>query len=171
MELKWPITKCDCGYDLREAEVRASEKSNDASGKLTWTCFCPGCGRGYNVGERGLPAPTAEVLAERDAAPALAFIEDKPSEGKPKVEPTKEPSGIPPDVRGAALAKTEEENPDPENLISQETGVKKPEETQEPGAIKPPGKGEYFCTKCASNHKDTDKPKSIGLRHKKYQEA
>lgn len=157
--LKWPVTKCDCGYDLREAEVRASEKSNDASGKLTWTCFCPGCGRGYNVGARGLPTPTAEVVAEMEAAPVMSYVEEKAVKGKA--------SGIPPDKRGAALAKKEEENPDPENLLG--AGAETPpEEKSEPGAITPPGKGEYFCTKCASNHKETSK---IGKRHTKNREA
>ena len=167
-ELKWPVVECEaCGFNLREKAPKASEKSNDASSRLKWTDFCPKCGVGMFVGDRVLPAPTAEVLAEREATPALAFTEAKPTEGEPEGTPTGKASGVPPDERGKALAK---ENPDPEGQLS-----KKPEpqieEKPEPGAIKSPGKGEYFCTKCAGNHKDTDKPKSIGLRHKKYREA
>jgi len=160
--LKWPVDKCDCGHNLREAEVRASEKSNDASGTLTWTCFCPECGRGYNVGGRELPTPTAEVLAEMEAAPVLSYVEDLKAEAKTESEP----SGIPPDKRGAALARTEE-NPDPEGLLDQEVATQ-PEETPEPGGVKAPRKGQYFCTRCASNHNETS---AIGKRHTKNREA
>jgi len=161
MELKWPVTKCDCGFDLREAEVKASEKSNDTSGNLTWTSFCPGCGRGYNVGARVKPKPPAEALAEMEAAPIISSGEEK------EVEKDKgKASGIPPDKRGEALAK-EKENPDPEGLLGAEAEAPH-EETPEPGAIKPPGKGEFFCTKCASNHKEASK---VGKRHSKFREA
>ena len=165
IELKWPVDICEsCGFNLREKTPKAAEKANDVKGILKWTDFCPKCGVGMFVGDRFLTAPTAEELASRDAAPALSFVEDiKPEEAKPKGKP----SGVPPDERGAALAKTEEENPDPEDLINQETKPQA-EARPEPGAIKPPGKGEYFCTKCASNHKETSK---IGQRHTKNREA
>lgn len=38
----------------------------------------------------------------------------------------------------------------------------------EPDAIRPPGKGEYFCTHCAINHRETSK---LGKKHLKYKEA
>ncbi len=163
IELKWPVVECEaCGYNLRERTPRAAERSN-VNGKPNWTDFCPGCGHGYVVGERLLPAPTAEVLAERGAAPVLAY-----AEAKDLAKEVPEPSGVPPDKRGAALAKTEEENPDPEGLLTQETQPPATEEISEPGAIKPPGEGQFFCTKCASNHKETSK---IGKRHTKNREA
>ena len=164
-EQKWPVDICEsCGFNLREKTPKAAEKANDAKGILKWTDFCPKCGVGMFVGDRFLTAPTAEELASRDAAPALAFTEAKPTEDKSEAKPTPEPSGVPPDKRGAALA---EENPDPEGLINQETQPQA-EAKPEPGAIKPPGKGEFFCTKCASNHKETSK---IGKRHTKNREA
>ncbi len=150
MELEWPVTKCEnpeCGYDLRESKPGQLEKGNDTSGRLIWNAHCPKCGRGYEVGYRVVPTPPAEIQGEQALAPVLSYVEDKTVK---EVAP--------------------EENPDPEGLIG---GKSEPvlEEKPEPGAIKPPGEGEYFCTKCAKNHKDTDKPKSIGLRHKKYREA
>jgi len=161
-ELKWPVTKCEaCGFDLREATPVAKEKGNDASGRLKWTDFCPKCGCGYFVGDRELPKPPAEALAEMEAAPILSYGEDK------EVKKDKgKASGIPPDERGATLAKTEEENPDPENLLGTEVETT-PDEKPEPGAVKPPGKGQYFCTKCAANHNETSK---LGKRHLKYRE-
>ena len=162
IELKWPVVECEaCGYNLRERTPKAAERSN-VNGRPNWTDFCPECGHGMVVAERVLPAPTAEVLAERGAAPVLAYAE---AEGLAKEVP--KPSGVPPDVRGAALAKTEEENPDPEGLLTQETQPQA-EVRPEPGAIRAPGEGEFFCTKCASNHKETSK---IGKRHTKNREA
>lgn len=38
----------------------------------------------------------------------------------------------------------------------------------ESGAIRQPQQGQYFCTKCASNHNETS---GIGKRHLKYKEA
>lgn len=38
----------------------------------------------------------------------------------------------------------------------------------EPDAVKAPGKGQYFCTKCAANHNETSK---VGKRHTKNREA
>ena len=171
--LEWPMTKCDgCGNDLREATPKTSEKSNDESGRLKWTDFCPKCGVGMFVGERVLPSPTAEVLAEREGQavltkPSIKALEDADPEhqvtaGKATAG---EVSGVPPDERGKALA---EENPDPEGQINQEAAVTPPEEKPEPGAVRPPGKGEFFCTKCASNHKEASK---IGKRHTKNREA
>lgn len=54
-----------------------------------------------------------------------------------------------------------------------DTGDDEPEEKEEnkPGKPREPRPGEFWCTKCASIHKDTDKPKSIGLRHQRYKEA
>ena len=168
MELQWPVDICEsCGYNLREATPKAAEKSNDANGRLKWTDFCPKCGRGYFVGDRVEPAPPAEALAEMEAAPIISSGEDKEvKKAKAKV------SGIPPDERGAALAK-EEENPDPENLVSTNDEVATPatvasSANQEPGAVKPPGKGQFFCTKCAANHHEKS---AIGKRHLKYREA
>lgn len=159
-KLKWPVTKCEhCGFDLKEATPHEKEKGNDANGKLIWTDFCPKCGTGYQVGYRVVPKPTAEVLAEQEAAPVLSYVEEKAVERKP--------SGIPPDERGKTLDKEkQEENPDPENLLGTEP---QPEPAPEPGAIRPPRKKEYFCTKCASIHslKETSK---IGKRHLKYRE-
>lgn len=173
VELKWPVTECEaCGFNLREATPVAREKSNDANGRLKWTDFCPKCGHGMFVGDRVLPTPTAEVLAEREAQ---AILKAKSGEADESIDPEHlvtpgkaevgKPSGVPPDQRGAALA---EENPDPEGLLGKEPEVTQPEETQEPGAIKPPGKGQYFCTHCASNHSENSK---IGKRHNKYREA
>lgn len=162
-ELKWPVTKCEnpeCGFDFREAKPGQLEKGNDINGRLIWNAHCPKCGRGYEVGDRVLPAPTAEVLAERDAAPALAY-----AEAKDLAKEVPQPSGVPPDKRGAALA---EENPDPEGLINKETDTTVAEETQETGAVRPPGKGEYFCTKCVSCHREDSKK---GKSHTKYREA
>lgn len=164
-ELKWPVDVCEsCGYNLREAAPKAAEKTNDANGRLKWTDFCPKCGRGMFVGDRVLPKPPEDVDA--DVKSILSYEKDKGLEAKPEGKP----SGVPPDKRGADLA-AKEENPDPEGLLGKKLEVATPEAKAEPGAIRPPGKGEYFCTKCVSNHKDTDKPKSIGLRHKKYREA
>ncbi len=163
IELKWPVVECEaCGYNLREVTPKAAERSN-VNGRPNWTDFCPSCGHGYVVAERVLPTPTAEVLAERGAAPVLAY-----AEAKDLAKEVPEPSGVPPDKRGAALAKTEEKNPDPEGLLSKEPEVATPKDKPEPGAIKAPGEGEYFCTKCASNHKETSK---IGKRHTKNREA
>ncbi len=165
MELKWPFVECEaCGYNLREATPKAKEKANDPSnGKPIWTDFCPGCGHGYIVGDRVLPTPPAEVLAEREAAPAMSFVEEIKPEAKGKLEP----SGVPPDKRGAALAKTEEVT-DPEGLLSKEPVTEEPEDKPEAEAIRPPGQGEYFCTKCATNHRETSK---VGARHTKNREA
>jgi len=156
-ELQWPVDICEsCGFNLREATPKAKEKSNDASNRLKWTDFCPQCGRGMFVGDRVVPLPPSEVLTEREAKPVLSFLEDK------ELEKTKDtPSGILPDERGAALAKDKEENPDPEDLLSQEPATP-PGETPEPGAIKSPSKGQYFCTKCASVHRLSSK---VGKRH------
>ena len=170
MELEWPVTKCEaCDYDLREKTPRENEKSNDSSGRLKWTDFCPKCGYGYFVGDRVLPTPTADILAEIANQPvigkqpidALASF-DPEHQVTPGEVATGEPSGIPPDERGADLA----EKLDPEGLLNNEP-ESPPEEKPEPGSIRPPGEGEYFCTKCASNHKETS---GVGKRHKKYAE-
>ncbi len=165
-ELKWPVTKCEnpeCGFDFREAKPGQLEKGNDINGRLIWNAHCPKCGRGYQVGDRVLPKPPEEVAAEMEAAPVLTYEKDKELEVKTEGKA----SGILPDQRGADLANKEEENPDPEGLLSQESVVP-PEEKPEPGAIKPPGKGQFFCTQCASNHNETSK---VGKRHLKYREA
>lgn len=161
-ELKWPVVECEsCGFNLREATPKAAEKSNDASGRLKWTDFCPKCGHGMFVGDRVLPMPNEEELARREAAPVLAYV-------KEEVKAEGPPSGVPPDERGAALAiATDPENPDPEGQLSQEPKTN-PEEKPEPGAIKPPGEGQYFCTKCTTNHNETSK---LGKRHGKFKEA
>ncbi len=173
-EIKWPVDKCEsCGYDLREATVKAAEKSNDSNGKLKWTGFCPKCGHGMFVGDRELPKPTEEEIAARESQ---AILKDKEtSTGLEKFDPEhqvttgEQPIGevpnIPPDESGAALA---EGNPDPEGLLGEKT--EKPSEGDpEPGAIRPPGKGEFFCTKCATNHRENSK---VGNSHsKKYREA
>ena len=162
--LKWPVTKCEaCDYDLREVTPKAAERSN-VKGRPNWTDFCPECGHGYVVADRVLPTPTAEVLAELEAGPVLSYVKDGALEGKPEGEP----SGIPPDKRGEALAaETTPENPDPEGHISQEPSAS-PEGEPEPGAITPPGEGQFFCTKCAGNHNESS---GIGKRHSKHREA
>ena len=162
-ELQWPVVECEaCGFNLREATPKAAERSN-VNGRPNWTDFCPQCGHGYVVAERLLPAPTAEVLAERSAAPVLAF-----AEVKDLAKEASEPSGVPPDKRGEALAaETDPESPDPEGLLGKEP-EHPPEDKPEPGAIQPPGKGQYFCTKCAGNHSETS---GIGKRHSKNREA
>ncbi len=173
-ELAWPATKCEaCDYDLREATVKASEKSNDEKGSLKWTGFCPNCGHGMFVGDRSLPIPTAEVLAEREAQ---AILKNKANETglsasdpehlvTPGTAEAIEPSLVPPDRRGEALA----EEQDPEHLLEQEpTGQGEAAQGKpEPGAIRPPGEGEYFCTKDAKNHREDSK---IGKSHLKYRE-
>ena len=172
-EIKWPVVECEaCGFNLREATPEARDKANDAKGKLTWIDYCPKCGHGYVVGDRVLPEPTAEVLAAREAQAILKKTATEGLEGSdpehqltPGEAPVGEASGVQPDKRGADLAK---ENPDPENLINQESEVTKPKVPSEAGAIRPPGKGEYFCTKCASNHKETS---GIGKRHSRHREA
>lgn len=156
--LEWPVTICEaCGFNLRETTPKANEKSNDANGRLNWTDFCPRCGRGYAVGDRVLPVPPAEVLSEIEAKPVLAYERDKELEGKEG----EKASGVPPDKRGEALAV----ETDPEGLLNQEL---KTEEKLEPGTIKPPGEGQYFCTKCTSNHNETSK---LGKRHSKFKEV
>lgn len=172
--LEWPVTKCEgCDFDLREVTPKANEKANDASGRLTWNDFCPKCGYGYPVGDRTLPRPNEEELARRANAPV---IDNKPLKGLEEFDPEHqvtsgaaitaigEASGIPPDERGASLA----EDPDPEKQLAEETEVTQPEEKPEPGAIRAPGENEYFCTKCASNHKEAS---AIGKKHTKNREA
>ena len=166
MELKWPVDKCEaCGFDLREKTPRENEKSNDSSGRLKWTDFCPKCGYGYFVGDRVLPTPTADILAEIANQPvigkqpidALASF-DPEHQVTPGEVTTGEPSGIPPDERGADLA----EKMDPEGLLqTPETEVAS--STEGPA----PREGQYWCTKCASMHNQTSK---VGGRHKKYAE-
>ncbi|KKM22822.1 hypothetical protein LCGC14_1621360, partial [marine sediment metagenome] len=44
-QLKWPVDTCEtCGTDLTGVIPKQQEKSNDESGRLKWTDFCPGCG-------------------------------------------------------------------------------------------------------------------------------
>ncbi len=155
-ELKWPVDICEsCGYNLREATPKAAEKSNDANGKLKWTDFCPTCGVGMFVGARVLPKPPEDV----ESSPILSYGNDEKLETKPEGEP----SGVQPDKRGAALAKATD--PETQGASEPETVA---EGTTGPGGVRPPGKDEYFCTKCASNHKETSK---IGKRHSKNREA
>lgn len=164
-DLKWSVTKCEnpeCGFDFREAKPGQLEKGNDINGRLIWNAHCPKCGRGYQVGYRVLPKPPEEVVAEMEDAPVLIYGEERILKDKTEVKA----SGVPPDKRGADLAKKEEENPDPEGLLTQEP-VAPPKEKVEPGGIKPPGPGEYFCTKHASIHRKDSK---IGKSHLKYQE-
>ena len=170
LKIEWPVDKCEaCGFDLREATPKAAEKSNDANGKLKWTDFCPKCGHGYFVGDRTLPQPTAEEAALKAAQPVIGKPDLKLDEsvdpehqvtgGKPA---TSKPSGVPPDKRGADLAKIT----DPEKLLNAEVGGEaEPEVTPEKGQ---PREGEYWCTKCASIHRETSK---VGQRHKKYAES
>jgi len=146
VELKWPVTKCEsCDYDFREVEPKASEKSNDANGKLKWSDFCPKCGHGYFVADRVEAKPTAEAQAVSDARPVLSYVEDA----------TVKPS-------------TPQENPDPEGLLTQTAVAVETNPNPEPEAIRPPGKGEYFCTQCSYNHRETTK---VGKKHLKYREA
>ena len=164
-ELQWPVTKCEnpeCGFDFREAKPGQLEKGNDINGRLIWNAHCSNCGRGYQVGNRVLPKPPEEVAAEMEAAPVLTYEKDKELEVKAEGKA----SGVLPDQRGADLARREEENPDPEGLLTQEP-VTPSKGALEPGAIKPPGKGQFFCTKCALAHRLTSK---IGKRHIAYQE-
>jgi len=60
-----------------------------------------------------------------------------------------------------------EVNPDPEGQLKKEP-TPPPENKPAPGEVRVPGPGEYFCTKCASIHKETS---GVGKRHsKKYRE-
>lgn len=143
-ELKWPVIKCeDCDYDLREATVKATEKGLDPSGRLVWTDFCPKCGHGYQVGLRTEPA---KPLPEDESIPIIQYIKDE--DLKPTPQP---PEGSDVDPEGQLI--------EPSEPVA--------ESQPEPEAIRPPGEGEYFCTKCASNHKETSK---VGKRHLKYRE-
>ena len=183
-ELAWPVTECEaCGFNLREATPKASEKSNDESKRLKWTAFCPRCGKGYFVGDRSLPLPNEEELARRKDQ---AILTKEPVKGLKDLDPehlitpgevtSSEASGIPPDQRGKELT----EEIDPEGLLSQEPApgpdgiaiianrANAANLDEEPGAVKPPGKGQFFCTKCASNHNEKSK---VGVRHNKYREA
>ena len=167
VELNWPVTKCEaCGFDLREKTPKANERSNDANGKLKWTDFCPKCGHGYFVGDRELPIPTAEEMAIKAAQPVINKKELKldesidPEHQVTSGQPSKiEPSGVPPDKRGAELA----EKLDPEGLIQT------PEAEATPVTEGPsPVEGQYWCTKCAKIHFETSK---AGKKHLKYKEA
>ena len=172
--LAWPVVECEaCGFNLRETTVKAAERSN-VNGRPNWTDFCPRCGHGYVVSERVLPVPPAEVLAEREAQ---AILKDNATgQGLEKFDPEHlitpgvvsvgEVSGVPPDKRGEQLA----ENLDPEGQLSQEPQEEsqQPEGAPEPDAIKAPGEGQFFCTKCAANHNLTS---DIGKRHSKHREA
>lgn len=167
VELKWPVTKCEsCGFDLREASPKASEKSNDANGKLKWTGFCPKCGRGYFVGDRELPKPTAEEIATTATQPVInktALKLDESIDPEHQVTPGQpskvNASGVPPDKRGAELA----EKLDPEGLLQTPEAEVTPK-TEGPA----PMEGQYWCTQCAKIHNETSK---VGKRHLKYREA
>lgn len=183
-ELKWPVEKCEaCGHDLREVRPKASEKANDEHGKLIWNDFCPECGHGMKVGDRLVPLKPAEILAQEEALKVVAqpakietFEAIDPEHQIVEGEvPTGKPSGIPPDKRARALVNKSEgqgagegetaEVIDPENQLGQTeetTG-----ETLGPGEPHAPGKGQYWCTKCASIHNETS---GVGKRHKKYSE-
>lgn len=139
-ELRWPVVKCEsCNFDLREVDPKAGDKTNDVSGRLTWHDHCPKCGHGYQVGFR---TPPDRPKVEGIDGPTLNYVTDQALE---KAKPS--------------------ENPDPEGLISK-TAVAVMERP-EPEAIKPPGEGEYFCTKCAKNHREKSR---LGARHLKYKE-
>ena len=181
-ELAWPETNCEaCNYNLREATPKAAEKSNDEAKRLKWTDFCPRCGKGMFVGDRLEPLPPAEVLAERETQAILKVkaIESGLADLDPEhqVSPGEpfsgEASGILPDQRGKQLA----EETDPERQLSDESPASSPPEhfegpqtggPPEPGAIIGPSEGQYFCTKCASNHNEKS---GIGKRHSKNREA
>ena len=163
-ELAWPMTECEvCGYNLREATPKASEKSNDENKRLKWTDFCPKCGKGYFVGDRLEPIPPAEVLAEREAQ---AILKEKTTEDI-SVDPehlvtagtpaASEPSGIPPDKRGAALS----EEQDPEGQLQNETGTSV-DETHQPSE-----EVMFWCTKCAGKHMIASKK---GKQHAEFAE-
>ena len=156
-ELAWPETNCEaCNYALREDTPKAAEKSNDEGGRLKWTDFCPRCGRGMFVGDRGLPTPTAEVLAEREAQ---AILKVKTEEVNPDFDPEHqvtpgepfagEASGVDPEKRGKQLA----EETDHEDQLTKETEISpegKQESSEEVAVM-------YWCTKCAGNHMFTSK--------------
>jgi len=174
-KLAWPVDKCECGYDLREAIPKANEKANDASGRLTWNDFCPRCGHGYQVGLRLVPALPADELARQEAekvvakvAPAEVFADVDPEHQiTPGPVAVGEASGIPPDKRAKMLVNKSEPQ-------SEESGIIDPEnqlgvEPESPGVDEAhaPREGQYWCTKCASMHNQTSK---VGGRHKKYAE-
>lgn len=79
--LKWPVENCvNCGKDLTEVIPHPREKSlsEDGSGGLKWSDFCPVCGRAEIVGDRVIPVPRtvstkvitsqAEILASAPGA-------------------------------------------------------------------------------------------------------
>lgn len=169
--LKWPVEKCEaCNLDLTEQIPKQAEKSNDEHGNLKWTDFCPRCGYGMFVGERVLPAPNAEELARRAAAPIMKqsnVLRDADPEGQiGGAVATAEPSGVPPDERGAAQAAESDggsADADPEGQLAGEGSVDskvgQPED--------PMPDNMYWCTKHAKRHERTS---AIGIKHLEFAE-
>lgn len=144
--IKWPVDKCEhCGYDLTEVIPRPSTKalSEDGSGKPMWSDHCPQCGKGYIVGERGIPVPRG--LSVKVISSQAEILATAPGEREAKAKLKK--------AQAPALA--------PENLYSPDT-----DKTHElHRSLRP---SEYWCTKCACVHREKSKQ---GTRHLKYKEA
>ncbi len=169
--LKWPVDTCEtCGTDLTDVIPKQQEKSNDESGRLKWTGFCPGCGHGMFVGDRVLPKANEEELARRAAAPVLSkdtTLRDADPEGQLGGAVVQgEASGVPPDERAAALAKADgvaaSDVVDPENQLGNDQP--EPELTADPDALP---ENMYWCTKHARRHERTS---AVGIKDLEFAE-